>query len=89
MNMRLNRHKTGLSQATLAEKIGTATNYISKIESEKQFPSIPMLERIAIALNIDVLELFSIKNSQMARLNEVKQALQEIIAISNDTLKDL
>jgi transcriptional regulator with XRE-family HTH domain len=59
--MRHNRQLLGLSQAKLAEKIGTATNYISKIESEKQFPSVEMLEKIAVALNIDNAELFSTK----------------------------
>jgi transcriptional regulator with XRE-family HTH domain len=60
-NMRHNRQLLGLSQAKLAERVGTATNYISKIESEKQFPSVGMLEKIAVALNIDTADLFSIK----------------------------
>jgi transcriptional regulator with XRE-family HTH domain len=59
--MRHNRQLLGLSQAKLAERVVTATNYISKIESKKQFPSIPMLEKIADALNIDTIELFSTK----------------------------
>jgi transcriptional regulator with XRE-family HTH domain len=58
-NMKAGRKKLGLSQAGLAEKLNTATNYISKIESEKQFPSVQMLERIALALGVDTLELFS------------------------------
>jgi transcriptional regulator with XRE-family HTH domain len=61
LNMRHNRQSLELSQAKLAERIGTATNYISKIESEKQFPSVKMLEKIAAALNIDTAELFSTK----------------------------
>ena len=54
-NMKINRKILGLSQAKLAEQLNAATNYISMIESEKKFPSLPMLEKIAGALHIDTL----------------------------------
>ena len=56
--MKFYRKKEGLSQAALAEKAGTASNYIALIEVGKNFPSLPMLERIAAAHNIDALDLF-------------------------------
>ncbi len=61
-NMKFYRKKEGLSQAALAEKAGTAANYIALIEVGKNFPSLQMLEKIALALNIDALDLFD-KNS--------------------------
>ncbi len=57
-NMKFYRKKEGLSQAKLAEKAGTAANYIALIEVGKNFPSLPMLEKIAMALNVDALDLF-------------------------------
>ena len=57
-NMKLHRKRLGLSQAALAERAGTAPNYIALIEVGKNFPSLPMLEKIAAALEIDALDLF-------------------------------
>jgi len=50
----------GISQAILAEKVETSTHYISQIERKTKFPSVEMLERIAIALEFDTPELFSV-----------------------------
>ena len=60
-NIKTYRKALGLSQSKLADKVDTATNYIGMIETEKQFPSPQMLEKIAEALQIDTLELFSMK----------------------------
>lgn len=57
-NMKKHRKRMGLSQAALAERAGTAANYIALIEVGKNFPSLPMLEKIACALEIDALDLF-------------------------------
>lgn len=43
----------------MAEKADTSTNYIAQIEQKNKFPSPEMLERLAIALEIDTPELFS------------------------------
>lgn len=57
-NMKFHRKRLGLSQAALAEKADTAPNYIALIEVGKSFPSLPMMEKIAAALQIDALDLF-------------------------------
>ena len=49
----------GISQAVLAEKADTSTNYIAQIEQQNKFPSSKMLERIAKALEFDSWELFA------------------------------
>jgi transcriptional regulator with XRE-family HTH domain len=59
--MKVQRQILGISQAKLAEKVDTSTNYIALIESERRFPSPEMLERIAAALEIDSPALFSTK----------------------------
>jgi len=58
-NMKRYRKIQKISQEKLAEKISTAPNYIAMIEVGKKFPSASMLERIAIALNVDTPELFT------------------------------
>lgn len=57
-NMKFHRKRLGLSQTALAEKAETAPNYIALIEVGKSFPSLPMMEKIAAALQIDALDLF-------------------------------
>jgi transcriptional regulator with XRE-family HTH domain len=58
-NIKKRREKLGISQAKLAEKADTSTNYIAQIEQQLKFPSSEMLERIAAALEFDTTELFS------------------------------
>jgi transcriptional regulator with XRE-family HTH domain len=58
-NMKAQRQILGISQAQLAERVNTSANYIAQIETEKRFPTPEMLERIAIALEIDPPALFT------------------------------
>jgi len=60
-NMKEYRSILSISQAKLAEKVSTSTNYIANIETKKKFPSPEMLERIAAALEIDPSALFANK----------------------------
>ncbi|MDR1786702.1 MAG: helix-turn-helix transcriptional regulator [Spirochaetaceae bacterium] len=60
--MREKRRILGLSQAKLAEKVSTSTQYIGQIEVQNKFPSPEMLERIAAALEIDTPQLFSMSS---------------------------
>ena len=81
-NMKEKRKHLNLSQAELAEKIDTAPNYISKIEAEKQFPSVQMLEQIATALNCDTLDLFSTSTITRNNLINFREELsQDIIKL--------
>jgi transcriptional regulator with XRE-family HTH domain len=57
--MKEQRRILGITQAQLAERVGTSTNYIALIETEKKFPKPEMLERIAAALEIDPPGLFA------------------------------
>jgi len=79
-NMKIYRKALGLSQEKLAEKVETATNYIAAIEAGRRFPSISVLEKIAIALKVDTPELFSMKPVQYktAKQNLEKQVWQDI-----------
>jgi transcriptional regulator with XRE-family HTH domain len=92
--MKAYRNALGLSQARLAEKVNTSTHYIGMIETKNNFPSPEMLERIASALGIDTMELFSmetnlpetLKTYRKAALKDIKGLLGQII---DEKLKDL
>lgn len=75
VNMKARRKELNLSQAALAEKIGTSPNYISKIEAEKQFPSVKMIEQLASALSCDSIDLFSIEIIKKNNLESVQESL--------------
>ena len=84
-NMKLHRKRLGLSQAALAERAGTAPNYIALIEVGKNFPSLPMLEKIAAALEIDALALFD----KTGLITIDKKSLEnDIISKISKTIKD-
>jgi len=58
-NIKKYRKIRGLSQEMLAEKAGTSTTHIGMVEIGKKFPSVNMLEKIALALDVDTPELFN------------------------------
>ena len=92
--MKAYRNALGLSQAKLAEKVGTSTHYIGMIETKNNFPSPEMLERIAAALGVDTIDLFStgkkkpeaIKSYRKATIVDVKSLVGRFL---DERLKDL
>jgi transcriptional regulator with XRE-family HTH domain len=48
------RKRRGLTQAELADKIGTRQSVISRIESDKHLPSLSTLIRMAAALDMEL-----------------------------------
>ena len=93
-NMKAYRNVMGLSQAKLAEKVDTSTHYIGMIETKKNFPSPEMLERIAAALGIDTIDLFStekklpeiMKTYRKAALKDIRGIVGRYI---DDRLKEI
>ena len=63
------REKKGLTQEALAQSVFVSAKAVSKWETGKGFPDISLLERLACALGISVIELLSgncIENSNKA-----------------------
>lgn len=92
-NLRAYRHKSGLSQARLAEKAGISTQYIAMIELSRQFPTPEVSEKIAIALEIEVHELFAVPPSPenaMERLHKdiIKEIRQVIVEVLENALAE-
>lgn len=53
------REERGLTQAELAERIGVSSKTVSKWETAKGLPDISLLQPLAQALNISVIELMN------------------------------
>ena len=64
-NLRLLRHRAGLTQEHLAGLTGLDRNYIGKLEREENSPTVDTLEGLAIALQIDA-ELLIRRHPPMA-----------------------
>ena len=87
-NIKKRREKLGISQAQLAEKAGTSTNYIAQIEQKNKFTSSEMLERIAKALEFDSAELFSAGKLPEEALKQFKEGLKAVFNILNISLDE-
>ncbi|MCL2264681.1 MAG: helix-turn-helix transcriptional regulator [Treponema sp.] len=78
-NIKEQRHKLGITQAKLAERVETSTNYIGMIESGKKFPTPEMLERIAKAVELDAPELFSTKTYPFPGKGTINNFQEQVI----------
>ena len=58
-NVRRAREKNGWSQDRLSEESGLHRTYISGIERGVRNPTIEIVQRIAVALRIDIQDLFT------------------------------
>lgn len=54
------RNKKGISIVDLATKAGIARSYIYYIESKKKIPTLQILNKIAKALDVEMIEFFEI-----------------------------
>ncbi len=52
------RKQAGLTQEQLAEAVELDARHLSRLEVGKHFPSLDSLERIAVALNVPLVEFF-------------------------------
>jgi transcriptional regulator with XRE-family HTH domain len=91
------RKAKNLSQRALAEKIEIDFTYLSKIESEKldfaQYPSEPLIRKLAEALDADVDELLllakKIPPDIRDRVIERPDAFRKIASVDDKTLDDI
>lgn len=52
------RTEKNMTQGEVAEKAGINTNYYAKVERGEVTASIPMLEKIAAAIGVDISDIF-------------------------------
>jgi transcriptional regulator with XRE-family HTH domain len=86
-NLKKYRQARGWSQAKLAEKTGTSTQYIGMLEIKGKFPSSDMIHKLAMTLGIDPTELFykdidpqtTMKNAQKAVIEDIGEAVNRLV----------
>ncbi|GMO43191.1 MAG: hypothetical protein Pg6C_04790 [Treponemataceae bacterium] len=86
-NLRECRRRLGLTQEQFAERADVSTHYIAMIETCNTFPKPEMLERLAHALGVEPLRLFSAPvapDESLERLirqgiTDIKQAVREAV----------
>jgi len=78
-NIKKYRKQKKLSQEKLADLAGISVNYIGLIECGKNFPSLAMLEKIAMALDIESIDLFNKNTLPFSATEKLKKDLQNEI----------
>lgn len=81
-NIKRFRQRKGWTQAKLAEKMDISTNYLSDIETKRGWVSPFSLIKLAIALDIQVYELFKPEESSSADVLSVVNKCIDDLAIS-------
>ena len=71
-NLKKHRRKCGLTQAQLAEKVGVSTHHIGMIELSRNYPTLELVERIAVALKVKPHELFIDSISPSEELEQLR-----------------
>lgn len=71
-NLRQIRKNKKITQEKLAELCQTETSYIGQIEIGKRFPSINLIEKIAVALNVPAYVLFKENKSNVLTQEEIE-----------------
>ena len=85
-NLKHFRQARGWSQAYLAEKTKTSTNYIGMLENSIKFPSSEMVQKLAYALEIDSTDLFLKEIDPILTMNKYQKAALKDIQVLLDRL---
>lgn len=89
VNLKQFRQARGWSQAYLAEKTETSTNYIGMLENSVKFPSSEMVQKLAYALEIDPTDLFLKKVDPISTMKKYKKAaLKDIQGLLNRLINE-
>jgi transcriptional regulator with XRE-family HTH domain len=86
-NLKKFRKMQGISQARLAVLCDTDLSYIGQIEMGKRFPSIKLIEKIALVLDLEAYRLFMDEaGTQYGDLNEDDDFLLKIPPKTRDRM---
>lgn len=86
-NIRRIRKERGMTQEKLAELCNTSVSYIGLLEIGRNVPKLSTIERIADALGVDCVELFTSPEKQTGSQNRDYSKLKK--RILSDIEKDL
>ena len=85
MNVKYYRNLKGLTQERLAEKIEVSAIYISYLERGSKVPSLGLLAKIAVALEVDP-SLLLIQENDPTKL-EIKKLVGTVSGLEKSTIK--
>jgi len=86
-NMKIHRQRLDITQSELAERSNISTNFIGMVEQKRKFPAPEMLDRIATALEIETVELFTTSASPQAELKKLhKEILDDLDRVINEAV---
>ena len=74
------RIKKGITQYQLAELINIDPKHMSHIETGRSFPKADLIEKLALAFNLEYTELFKTNHLQnrQSKIEKINQILKEI-----------
>ena len=88
-NLKKFRQARGWSQAFLAEKAEISTNYIGILENAVKFPSSEMIQKLALALEIDPTDLFAKETNPIITMKtNQKEALLAVSGMLGSIITD-
>jgi len=76
------RKNKGWSQEALSEKAETSQNYLSRIESGKENPTLDMLIKLSRALEVEMWEMFDF--GHVANHKELKETMQSFAKTADE-----
>jgi transcriptional regulator with XRE-family HTH domain len=62
-NLRVLRKQKGFTQEELADRAGINRNYVGQIEREEKSPTVDLLERLVLALDVEP-EVFFVRSKR-------------------------
>lgn len=77
-------NQKGMSREELANKVGVSMTTISNINSETNLPTIKLLLQIAVALDVDIREMFVPTKGDLvvqSQIEEAKSVIREALKI--------
>jgi len=87
--LRLSRAKRGMTRRQLAQASGASERYLAQIEGGQGNPSVVILESIARALDIPIIELLPRSNGRTAAMAEILDGLARVPVAELPALAEL
>ncbi len=74
--IRYYRQKQGLTQGQLSELVNVTEHYIAEIENELKFPSMELIKKFSLALNVPIYNLMqSLENIELSNCSKLRTIL--------------
>jgi len=76
-NLKENRRRLGITQPELAERASLSIHHIAMIEIGRRFPSPDVIDKLAVALDIEPNELFAVDALNEKSIAQMQKAILE------------